>query len=955
MDTTWEASRLLTDRAITVDLPEEILTLLRRGTNSQYLDAIARLALNPAFTSVVVASHEDILVEICSRWVSNLESACDLVQVLGTLAKILPLAPYLSPYVRMLLHQHSTAISQLFSLHRTTGLSNGHDQPLHHDLLMLYRLLAFSNKDFAPMVSPTQMQLMMNHAHRPTRYLAIRILCLYLHTSDESTNKMIKDYVGNESAIEASWERQNIDYIFLSLWEEKRLDDLRKDLIEARTAQKSTSRLSKAMDILEFKDLSPNTARFGCVLIPRLEDSSLIQSSLVITSTVERNMSSLAKAVRDSDSILVTGPSGAGKSSLIGDLARELCRTSSAITIHLNEQTDIKLLLGLYTSDKTPGSFTWRAGILTQAVLEGRWVIIEDIDRAPAEVVSTLLPLLERGELFVQNRNESILAAPGFKLIATIRSFVNQKGDLVVPGRASLGNRHWTMVPIIVPEDTELIEIIARRYPMLDAYIPKIMGVYKGLQDANYNRGASQGSAHTITRSHGLRELVRWCRRLDLLLRAAGVSSGHEPISESTNDSIFMEAVDCFAGSLSAGSTKAAIIALISEELHVPAERVNYCLEARRPEYLHSSQSIKIGRASLSFGNVSKSSKIQVRHGPFAMTNEILRTLESVSRALQTAEPCLLVGETGTGKTAIVQHLAALTQTRLHVVNLSQQSEAGDLLGGYKPVGLRTLATPMLDSFEQLFETTFSRKRNERYVDSLAKAIEKGRWARVVASWQEALQMAQSTFSSDGEHEPRSKKRRIKYQTLKARWADFESKLRVFQMHLASGSKGFAFSFMEGNIVKAARNGEWILLDEINLASPDTLESLADLLVDAGDGGPSLLLSESGQSKRIVAHKNFRIFGAMNPATDVGKRDLPIGLRSRFTEIFVDSPDRKLENLKAVIEEYLGNHSHVDRCAAVDMANLYLEVKRLAEQNAIVDGSNQKPHFSLRTLTRTLI
>jgi len=87
--------------------------------------------------------------------------------------------------------------------------------------------------------------------------------------------------------------------------------------------------------------------------------------------------------------------------------------------------------------------------------------------------------------------------------------------------------------------------------------------------------------------------------------------------------------------------------------------------------------------------------------------------------------------------------------------------------------------------------------------------------------------------------------------------------------------------------VKAVRNGEWVLLDEINLASPDTLESIADLLHNGPDGSPSILLSETGEIERVRAHPDFRIFGAMNPATDVGKRDLPIGLRSRFTEIYV--------------------------------------------------------------------
>ena len=964
MEKTWEAANLLTNGPSLTDLPEDIIVALRHGTVSQYLDAISRLALNPTFSPVVVATHEDILVEICSRWVSNVGSLREVTRVLSILAKILPLAPYLSSYARMLLDRHPTAISQLFGLDRATATINVSDQPLHHDLLMVYRLLAFSNTDFAPRICPSHMQLLMNHCHRPTRYLAIRILCLYLHTSDDSTNKMIKHYVGEENSIEGSWEIGNIDYFFLTLWEEKRISSLRKDMDEARASRNSATHLSKAMHVLTRRDLSPYTACFGHILLPRLEEMPPSRSSLIVTKNVERNMSSLAKAVRDSDNILVTGPSGAGKSALIRDLARELCKNSSAITIHLNEQTDVKLLLGLYTSDKTPGSFSWHAGILTQAVLEGRWVIIEDIDRAPAEVISTLLPLLERGELFVQGQNEVISAAPGFKIIATIRSFTNTQGGIVIPGHAGIGSRHWTKVSVPGPEDTERTGIISHRYPILQAYIPSIMGVYGRLQDPSHIRLTTREVSHDTNLCHELRELLRWCRRLNRLLRAAGIESGQEPISESTNDSIFLEAVDCFAGSLPSGSRKAATIALISKELHIPAERATYCLEARKPDFLHSNRILKVGRASIDSQTANNTPRTTDETRPFAMTDEVLRTLESIGRAIQMAEPCLLVGETGTGKTALIQHLAALTHTKLHVINLSQQSEAGDLLGGYKPISLRSLAAPMLDSFEQLFRLTFSKKRNERYIDSIAKAIEKGRWPRVVAFWQEALQMVQSTFQPDNitqedvEQEPQPKKRKLeqpKYQTLKARWAEFESRLRVFQMHLTSGSKGFAFSFVEGIIVNAARNGEWVLLDEINLAAPDTLESIADLLVDADDGGPSLLLSESGQTERVTAHKKFRIFGAMNPATDIGKRDLPVGLRSRFTEIYVDSPDRKFENLILVINEYLGNHAYIDRRAAADIADLYLEVKHLAEQNAIVDGSNQKPHFSLRTLTRTLV
>lgn len=43
----------------------------------------------------------------------------------------------------------------------------------------------------------------------------------------------------------------------------------------------------------------------------------------------------------------------------------------------------------------------------------------------------------------------------------------------------------------------------------------------------------------------------------------------------------------------------------------------------------------------------------------------------------------LLVGETGTGKTAAVQYLAQKTGHHLVVINMNQQSDSADLLGGY--------------------------------------------------------------------------------------------------------------------------------------------------------------------------------------------------------------------------------------------------------------------------------
>jgi midasin len=47
------------------------------------------------------------------------------------------------------------------------------------------------------------------------------------------------------------------------------------------------------------------------------------------------------------------------------------------------------------------------------------------------------------------------------------------------------------------------------------------------------------------------------------------------------------------------------------------------------------------------------------------------------------------------------------------------------------------------------------------------------------------------------------------------------------------------------------------------------------------DAKGRVTLTEKGDSETVRRHPDFRIFAAMNPATDAGKKDLPSTLRSR--------------------------------------------------------------------------
>lgn len=275
-------------------------------------------------------------------------------------------------------------------------------------------------------------------------------------------------------------------------------------------------------------------------------------------------------------------------------------------------------------------------------------------------------------------------------------------------------------------------------------------------------------------------------------------------------------------------------------------------------------------------------------------------------------------------------------------------------------------ASALVNRFVGLFGQTFSLSRNAEYVTQVRKAFEKKRWIRLVGLWREASRMAadriasamdtNSTVPSTALPDAPRKRRKIDVvntEDLPSAWKDFITSVGDFDIrHVQrAGKSKFIFSFVEGPLAKAIRNGDWILLDEVNLASAETLESISTLL-QAPDS--SLILTEQGDLEPIPRHPEFRLFACMNPATDVGKRDLPAGLRSKFTEMWVPPPDEDRDALVEIVKGYIGAVAVHDRPAILHVADFYSGVKALAIGAQLADGSNQPPHFSMRTLARAL-
>ena len=210
---------------------------------------------------------------------------------------------------------------------------------------------------------------------------------------------------------------------------------------------------------------------------------------------------------------------------------------------------------------------------------------------------------------------------------------------------------------------------------------------------------------------------------------------------------------------------------------------------------------------------------------------------------------------------------------------MSQQSESSDLVGGFRPVEMVSLCIPLKEKFDQLFAKTFSKKvkknvtvkklkfsqKNADFCNQLDQTFVSKDWPNFLVALRTIFKRVEKMMKLPSK-ESDSKERTLSPE-LREKWKQFAALLYKFESQLDKSKNNFAFSFVEGPLIKAVREGHWVLLDEMNLASAETLESLSGLL----EGG-SLSISERGDIEPIPRHPNFRVFACMNPPNDVGKK-----------------------------------------------------------------------------------
>src|SRR5579871_1262641 len=147
-------------------------------------------------------------------------------------------------------------------------------------------------------------------------------------------------------------------------------------------------------------------------------------------------------------------------------------RTGHAfVRINNHEHTDLQEYLGTYVS--RGGQLVFQEGALVTALRDGAWLVLDELNLAPSDVLEALNRLLDDNrELLIPETQEIIIPHPHFMLFAT-QNPAGLYGGRKVLSRA-FRNRFLELEFDDIPEH-ELEEILCLRCQIPPSYGAKIV------------------------------------------------------------------------------------------------------------------------------------------------------------------------------------------------------------------------------------------------------------------------------------------------------------------------------------------------------------------------------------------------------------------------------------------------------------------------------------------------
>lgn len=222
----------------------------------------------------------------------------------------------------------------------------------------------------------------------------------------------------------------------------------------------------------------------------------------------------LSYGIEENLPVLLVGDTGTGKTSAVRYLAKET--NNSFRRLNLNGQTTVDEFVGkILVNEK--GTY-WTDGILTDALRNGHWLLLDEINAALPEILFVLQSLLDDDRYIVLSdkpeERDALgnITCPGSEIVRpheNFRLFASMNGGDGYSGTKDLNKALMSRFPIVLevnyPDEEKEWQIVKSRFPKSDEYEVK-----KVIQFGNELRETYK--AQELDFIFSTRELLNWVR-----------------------------------------------------------------------------------------------------------------------------------------------------------------------------------------------------------------------------------------------------------------------------------------------------------------------------------------------------------------------------------------------------------------------------------------------------------
>lgn len=575
----------------------------------------------------------------------------------------------------------------------------------------------------------------------------------------------------------------------------------------------------------------------------------------LLAPTTRLNAMRLLRALQLSKPVLLEGSPGVGKTSLV--TAISAATGHHLVRINLSDQTDLMDLLGsdLPVEGGKSGEFAWKDAPFLAAMQNGDWVLLDEMNLASQSVLEGLNSCLDhRGQVYIPELDRTFSRHPNFRIFAA-QNPLGQGG-----GRKGLPRSFLDRFSVVHMEELDSVDlnaIAAALYPDIDSEIVRKMiafnsRVHELTMDAR--SFGMEGSPWEFN----LRDVLRW---LTLIRSSSGLDARRG------------EAIEYFGllylqrfRNLSDRTRVAQLFAEAFGEMVNPVERP---FPSFTPRY-----------ASIGHSLLSRSDSLVSAGRPSTSPRLLqcsLQPLEALVKCLDMAWLAILTGPRGGGKTSLVRQVSALAGRRLREFSMNAEVDTLELLGSFEQADrLREVSDIVDDTLGFLLSLSASQMSSSSTGDVRLAIHSLEELQSLLAAGQSGLDVA--AIASKVSHA-------LDIATREPSTArdDLAARVVAAVETAASTSAAARFEWIDGPLVRAMKNGDWLLIEDANLCSPSVLDRLNSLF----ETGGRLQLAErgpvNGEIQIIAPHPAFRLVMTLDPRNG----ELSRAMRNRGIEIAI--------------------------------------------------------------------